>query len=82
MDQENYLLIAYMWVNTHTNIYPLCPYILRGYSLIWRKSRLQKLSFEPGVVVHTYIFSSKETEAGRSRVQGQPGLHMRPCLKK
>lgn len=41
------------------------------------------------VVMHTFNASTREGETGRSlwvpdlvyRVSGQPGLHVRPCLK-
>lgn len=39
-------------------------------------------SLEPGMVFHDYNPNTWEARAGGSRVQGQPRICRKPCLKK
>jgi hypothetical protein len=39
-------------------------------------------TYKAGMMMHTCYPSTEEAEAGESRVQGQPGARLRPCLKK
>jgi hypothetical protein len=41
-----------------------------------------RMDIKLGVVVHTFNPSIQEAEAGGSQVQGQPGLHSGPSVKK